>query len=204
MIIILKRYGLVFFTILVFLCCANESDTRIRDYFNEVPVIHNSAFSLSVFEDFNYTGARHIDSTTLLAMYPDSMLVGIELNHVLCYPYGRYRESNEWFSVIVLREHGEWLKTLELMHFSNEEELLSIITLASIGGDMDYSFKASGEFDGSEKYNLTSISKYYEMDLVNEVEIIVGCDSSIVVTKIDQNSREIISREIQKYKCLAQ
>lgn len=203
MIVILKRGGLVI-SVLILLSCTSGPNTKIREYFNDVQVIQNTAFPLTAVRDFNYNDARQIDSTTVLAMYPDSILAGIELNQVVCYPYGRYTESDDWFSVIVLREHGEWLKTLELMYFSNEEELLSIITLAGNGGDMGYTFEASGEFDGIESYNLLSLSKYYEMDLIDDTEILVGCDSSNTVTRIDQKTRKVISREVQKHECLPQ
>lgn len=179
-------------------CNSLESEKNFREYFKNTPYTELDAFTSELILNFNYSDSLLLGVDILKSMYPDSICDSINLDVNPCYAYGRYRESEEFYSVIVLREHGDWLKTLDLLSYNYNNELQSIIYLAGISDDGGYSFRGYGEFLNDSIYKATGISTYYEIDLLEDKVTSESYDSTVVITRFD-NLGKIVNVEKNKY-----
>lgn len=179
-------------------CNSLESEKCIRENFKNTPYIELDAFTSELILNFDYSDSLLLSSDVLIKMYPDSICNDFNFNENPCYAYGRYKESEKFYSVIVLREHGEWLKTLDLLSYNYNNELQSMIYLAGVADDAGNSYKGWGEFINDSIYKGVNVSKYYEVDFLEDKVTLVSYDSTVVTTRFN-HSRKIIDVEKNKY-----
>lgn len=193
----MKSVLLIIYLALSF-CNSLESEKNIREYFKNAPNIELDTFTSDLILNFDYDDSLLLSGDILINIYPDSICDNFNFNENPCYAYGRYKETEKFYSVIVLREHGEWLKTLDLLSYNYNNELQSMIYLAGTADDGGYSFKGSGEFINDSIYKGISVSRYYEIDLLEDTITFESYDSTIVITKFD-NFKKIVNVEKIKH-----